>query len=499
MLSGNGEIQLDVCCLFLHKVKELRMGARLSLHNHTPIFDELSDASHSVTCKRQRASTSFWDENPRLIPSLPDEISIQILARLPRIWHFNAKLVSRGWRAALMDRELYNMRKAVGITEEWLYIMTKLDRDKLVWHALDPVNSVWHQLPPMPNIFIDDGPRRGFSRLKWWHMVGPSIADTIRSWTGRKDALDNIPYCGCSVGTVDGCLYVVGGFCRTSALKSVWCYNPVTNAWSEVAPMSIGRAYCKIGVLNNKLYVVGGVTWGQGGLTPLQSAEVFDPSFGVWTELPSMPFSRAQVLPVGFLAELLKPIATGLTSYRGKLYIPQSLYCWPFFVDVGGEVYNPETNLWDEMPVGMGESWPAKQAGTKLSVIVDGDLYALDPSGSLGSPRIKVYDHEEDAWKTIEGDVPIRGITDTDSPYLLASFLGKLHVITKDGNNNILVMQADRQNQLDSAPSASSAAAGESLQENFENASAPAGYIWRVITSTNVGSAELVSCQNLKI
>ena len=65
---------------------------------------------------------------------------------------------------------------------------------------------------------------------------------------------------------------------------------------------------------------------------------------------------------------MLKPIATGMTAFRGKLCVPQSLYSWPFFVDVGGEAYDPATDSWLEMPNGMGDGWPARQAGTKLRV-----------------------------------------------------------------------------------------------------------------------------------
>ncbi|KAG8368703.1 hypothetical protein BUALT_Bualt15G0073200 [Buddleja alternifolia] len=473
------------------------MGARLSLNNHKATNSEQSEVLQSEPCKRQKTSSTFWDENPRIIPTLPDEISIQILARLPRISHFNAKLVSRSWKAALTSGELYKLRKELGTTEEWLYILTKLDGEKLMWYALDPTSRIWQKLPLMPNVASEDGTRRA-ARL--WNMVGSSsIADAIRGWLGRKGALDQIPFCGCAIGAVDGCLYVIGGFSKASATECVYRYDPILNSWSEVTPMSIGRAYCKTGILDNKLYVVGGVTRGRGGLTPLQSAEVFDPFSGIWSEIPKMPFSKAQVLPTAFLADLLKPIATGMTSYRGKLYVPQSLYCWPFFVDVGGEVYDPEINSWVEMPAGMGEGWPAKQAGTKLSVIVDGDLYALDPSSNSDSARIKVYDHQDDAWKTIEGEVPIRDLTDSESPYLLAGFLGRLHVITKDVNNNITVMQADRQNRLDSTPSTSAATLGESLQELSETVLGSSDNIWKVVATRSAGSAELVNCQILDI
>lgn len=475
------------------------MGARLSLSSQKSSCSQQIEASQNEACKRQRTSSSFWDENPQLIPNLPDEISIQILARIPRIMHFNAKLVSRSWKAALTSAECYKVRKELGTTEEWLYVLTKLESEKLVWHALDPVSHTWQRLPLMPNVAAEGGAMRS---LRLWNAVSSStIADAIRSWFGRRDALGEIPFCGCAIGAVHGRLYVMGGFCRASAMKCVWQYDPIVNAWSRAAPMSIGRAYCKTGVLNNKLYVVGGVTRGQGGLTPLQSAEVFDPCSGTWSEVPSMPFSKAQVLPTAFLADLLKPIATGMTSYKEKLYVPQSLYCWPFFVDVGGEVFDPETNSWVEMPVGMGDGWPAKQAGTKLSAVVDGDLFALDPSTSLESARIKVYNEQDDAWRTIDGDVPVADLADSDSPYLLASLLGKLHVVTKDANHNISVVQADWRNgnQVDSSPSTSSAAVAEPLHQLSLDSTASSQNIWKVVAMRSAQAAELVSCLILDV
>ncbi|KAK3010750.1 hypothetical protein RJ639_011303 [Escallonia herrerae] len=477
------------------------MGAILSLNNPKASAGEIFEVSHNEANKRQRTLSSFCEENPRLIPSLPDEISIQILARLPRACYLDVRSVSRNWKAALMSAELYKLRKEFGKTEEWLYLLTKTGGDKLLWYALDPLSRKWQRLPLMPNVAMEDGSRRGLSALRRWNVVGSSIkiADAIRGWLGRKDALDQIPFCGCAIAAVDGCLYVLGGFSKASAMSCVWRYNPVLNAWNEVSPMSVGRAYCKTGVLNNKLFVVGGVSRGRGGLTPLQSAEVFDPQTSSWSPVPSMPFSKAQVLPTAFLADLLKPIATGMTSYRGKLYVPQSLYCWPFFVDVGGEVYDPATNTWDEMPTGMGEGWPARQAGTKLSVIVDRDLYALDPSSSLDSAQIKLYDCQDDSWKVVEGDVPIRDFADSESPYLLAGFLGKLHVITKDANHNIAVMQADRPNRLGPSLPCSSTPLDESLEEFSQPAVGCEQIIWEVIATRNAGSVELVSCQILDI
>ncbi|XP_022763738.1 F-box/kelch-repeat protein At1g22040-like [Durio zibethinus] len=480
------------------------MGAFLSLNNSSAPTSDPLEVSQSEACKRQKLSSCLCEENQRLIPSLPDEMSYQILARIPRINYLNVRLVSRAWKAAIMSTELFNIRKELGKSEEWLYILTKVEGDKLLWYGLDPLSRRWQRLPPMPNVAFEGETRKGLTSLWMWNAMGSSIkiADVIRGWLGRKDALDRMSFCGCAVGAVDGCLYVLGGFSRASAMSCVWQYNPVLNSWSEVSPMSTGRAYCKTGILNNKLFVVGGVTRGRGGLTPLQSAEVFDPHSGIWSQIPSMPFSKAQVLPTAFLADLLKPIATGMTSYRGRLFVPQSLYCWPFFVDVGGEVYDPELNSWVEMPVGMGEGWPARQAGTKLSVTVDGELYALDPSSSLESAKIKVYNYQDDAWKVVVGEVPIPDFTDSETPYLLAGLLGKLHVVTKDANNNISVQQTDVQNHFTSLPSASSSSSDESSgvhAESAESATVIKTDLWTDIATRTVRSSELVSCQTLNI
>lgn len=450
-------------------------------------------------CKRQRLLSTSYEDNSRLIPSLPDEISAQILARVPRIHYLNLKSVSRAWKAALASSELFCLRKELGTTEEWLYILTKVNDNKLFWYALDPISGKWQRLPPMPNVFVEDEAKKGLAAIprRMWSMLGSSIkiADVIMKWFIRKDALDQMPFCGCSIGAVDGCIYALGGFSKASAMKSVWRYDPVTNSWTEGSPMSVGRAYSKTGVLNNKLYVVGGVTRGRGGLNPLLSAEVYDPHTSTWSQLPNMPFAKAQVLPTAFLADLLKPIATGMTSYRGRLFVPQSLYCWPFFVDVGGEVYDPDINSWLEMPGGMGDGWPARQAGTKLSVTVNNDLYALDPSSSLNYAKIKVYDEEGDTWKVVAGDVPIHDFADSESPYLLASLLGKLHVITKDANHNIAVLQANMQNDLASSQSMVSSPESERAESSAESETE----IWKVFASRSGRSSELVSCQSLKV
>ncbi|KAF8720676.1 hypothetical protein HU200_023578 [Digitaria exilis] len=476
------------------------MGAFLS----SPISKnqpwEHGEAPGPASSKKLRLSSipPSGHDHPRLIPGLPDEISLQILARMPRMGYLKAKMVSRSWKTAITGEELYRLRKELGVAEEWLYILMKTaDGQKLVWHAFDPVSKQWQRLPLMPGISHRSGVcKSGVSGLGLGDLVsaGIRISDVIRAWFGHKDLLDSIPFCGCAIGTVDGCLYVLGGFSRGFAMKCVWRYDPFVNSWQAVSPMNTGRAFCKTGLLNNKLYVVGGMSKGKAGLTPLQSAEVFDPTTGVWAEVPNMTFSKAQALPTAFLAERMKPIATGMTSYRGKLYVPKSLYYWHFFVDGGGETFDPETNSWAEMPVGMGEGWPTRQAGTKLSAVIDGDLYALEPSTSSDSGKIKVYDPQEDTWKVAVSQVPVGDFAESESPYLLVGFLGKLHLVIKDWKNTINIMQTDHLMSTNSR----SPLVGTTCQ-NPDVSLEQQTDVWKATASKNIRVAELVSCQVLSV
>lgn len=129
-----------------------------------------------------------------------------------------------------------------------------------------------------------------------------------------------------------------------------------------------------------------------------------------------------------------------------------------------------------------------------MSVVVDGELYALDPSSSLDTATMKKYDHEDDTWKAVEGDVPIRDFSDSESPYLLGGFVGKLHVITKDANRNISVIQAERQNDSTSLPSTSSTPKADS-----PNLARSETNVWKVISTRCAGPVELVNCQILDI
>jgi len=76
---------------------------------------------------------------------------------------------------------------------------------------------------------------------------------------------------------------VMGGHDGQNYLSSVERYDPATNAWEAVAPMSTARS-SPAAAIDGKLYVMGGS--GPNGY--LSSVERYDPATNEWAAMTSM-------------------------------------------------------------------------------------------------------------------------------------------------------------------------------------------------------------------
>ncbi|QHO49213.1 hypothetical protein HN51_001164 [Arachis hypogaea] len=91
-------------------------------------------------------------------------------------------------------------------------------------------------------------------------------------------------------------------------------------------------------------------------------------------------------------------IGTNMASYdaavlNGNLLVKES-WLWPFYVSPRGQVYDPRTNNWKNMSVGLREGW------TSSSVVVYGHLFVVS---ELERMKLKVHDTETDSWDAIDG------------------------------------------------------------------------------------------------
>lgn len=84
------------------------------------------------------------------------------------------------------------------------------------------------------------------------------------------------------LAVLDGHLYAIGGITgpskRLEYLRTVERFNPLDNAWSAVTNMAQNRADPGVGILNGRIYVIGG----QNEAGFLSSVECYDPKTFKW-------------------------------------------------------------------------------------------------------------------------------------------------------------------------------------------------------------------------
>lgn len=73
-------------------------------------------------------------------------------------------------------------------------------------------------------------------------------------------------------------VFVAGGYSDLTYLNSVECYDPISNAWTSIAPMNTKRYGARAAVLDGQLYVIGG----HDGTGQLSSIERYDEQANEW-------------------------------------------------------------------------------------------------------------------------------------------------------------------------------------------------------------------------
>jgi N-acetylneuraminic acid mutarotase len=117
-------------------------------------------------------------------------------------------------------------------------------------------------------------------------------------------------------------------------------YDPATNSWRERSPMPTPRNHAAIGVVDGKIYVIGGRV-GAAFIAPSTSISVveeYDPASDTWSPpLARMPTARSA-------------LAAGVIG--GRIFIAGGEFQDPTMMATfrAVEAYNPASNSWATMP-----------------------------------------------------------------------------------------------------------------------------------------------------
>ncbi|XP_055482814.1 kelch domain-containing protein 7B [Psammomys obesus] len=187
-------------------------------------------------------------------------------------------------------------------------------------------------------------------------------------WRPLTQVPEEVPLRGCGLCTMHNYLFLAGGI-RGSGAKAVcsnkvFCYNPLTNIWSQVRPMHQARAQLKLVALDGMLYAIGGEC--------LYSMERYDPRTDTWTLRASLP-------------EGTFPVAHEAVVCRGDIYV------------TGGHLfyrllrYSPVKDSWDECP------YSASHRRSSDMVALGGFLYRFDLLRGVGAAVMR-YNTVTGSW-----------------------------------------------------------------------------------------------------
>ncbi|XP_067643211.1 kelch-like protein 5 isoform X2 [Eurosta solidaginis] len=137
-------------------------------------------------------------------------------------------------------------------------------------HCVAILNEKIYAIGGYSRIFLALGSVEMFSVSNGWKSVSYMI-------TPRYDA--------CAVA-FNHKIYVMGGY-NESYLKSVECYDPITNCWTQCADMNETHSKASATVHNGQIFVLGGSS---------STLERYDPKINKWTEICC--FSKGAYLTV---------------------------------------------------------------------------------------------------------------------------------------------------------------------------------------------------------
>ena len=251
-----------------------------------------------------------------------------------------------------------------------------------------PCEDKWYQLADMLS------PHNSYSTtLSTCHgklyLIGGNMYDitseryepSLNLWTtGKAPESDVSEARGCSAAaTLQGFLYVVGGKSKSNdgkRLSTVQKYNPDTNIWQEVSPLSCPRSSVCAVADGSYLYAIGGVS--ETGKF-MKIVERFNPTNNTWDKCCSTLARRRHAAGAAIKQKVF--VFGGLRDHSAK---------------DSCEVYDPTTNIWTGISSAVAPSGYTSAVSFKGYIYVFGCFQSEDGSGQEMS--LRAYNVDSNRW-----------------------------------------------------------------------------------------------------
>ena len=166
----------------------------------------------------------------------------------------------------------------------------------------DPATDTWSRKADMPtprhglSTSVLNGKIYAISGYDGTNMATVEAYDPASDTWARKGDLPTLRS-HLATEVVNGKMYAIGGWDSKESIETVFSsvvvYDPAADTWTKKADMPTARWSPASGVVNGKIYIIGGtVTTGAGNRQNLKTVEVYDPEMDTWAQGVDMPTAR---------------------------------------------------------------------------------------------------------------------------------------------------------------------------------------------------------------
>ncbi|ESQ32975.1 hypothetical protein EUTSA_v10005584mg [Eutrema salsugineum] len=278
---------------------------------------------------------------------IPNDIIINCLARISRSYYPKLSLVSKTFRSLISSPELYRERYHLKTQENVLYVCLQLpDRRLPSWYSL------WIKLDQTLTSDMDMEEKN--------KSIGDALLVEIPS--SHSPRVPSI-----YIGMVGSKHYAVRQYSIAPTSSPVWVCNVEGThaAWREAPSMKVARDSPVAGILDGKIYVMGGCDADES----TNWAEVLDTKTQTWESLPDPG------------PELRFSLIKTMNVIQGKVYVRSSVK--------KNYVYDPKQGRWDVA---------AKALEVECNCVVESVWYACIQYGSLW-----YLDTKRQEWRKVKG------------------------------------------------------------------------------------------------
>ena len=263
---------------------------------------------------------------------------------------------------------------------------------------VEPDRGTWRTAAPMPTKRTEvaaaalDGKIYvvgGFEKPSLGNVMNFAITRSVEmydpatdQWTSKAPLPIGLHHVG--IGVVDGRLYVIGGYAQSAfsvwkPMATVYVYDPAADSWTERAPLPTARGALSVTVHDGKLYAIGGFDRKANNA----QVEVYDPAQNEWTTAASLPTPRDHLATATVAGKIYAIGGRTNGDYSQNLTVV--------------EKYDPLTDRWKRA-----SDLPTARSGITAAVVED-RIYVFGGEGTVGTfNKNEAYDPESDAWQRME-------------------------------------------------------------------------------------------------